>query len=71
MMILALCSSILKLRCCSSILGMILIIYIKEYIPLLNTVIFNVKAPRNEKWPISGICEPPDIKESSISNAFS
>jgi hypothetical protein len=41
------------------------------YIPILNTVIFDIEAPRNEKWPIPGICEPPDIEESLISDVFS
>jgi hypothetical protein len=50
---------------------MILIFNIEEYIPISNTVIFDIEAPRNEKWPILGICEPPYIEESSISNAFS
>jgi hypothetical protein len=45
---------------------------IKKYIPILNTVTgFDIEAPKNEKWLISGICEPPDIEESSKSNAFS
>ncbi len=34
-------------------------------------VIFNIKAPRNENWPISGTCGPPNIEESLISNVFS
>jgi hypothetical protein len=48
-----------------------LIFDIEEYIPILNTRIFDIEAPGNEKWQISGICEPPDFEESSISNAFS
>ncbi len=32
---------------------------------------FYIEAPRNEKWPISSIYEPPDIEQSSISNLFS
>jgi hypothetical protein len=61
-------SSISKLKCCASISGTILIFDIEEYIPISNTVIFDIEAPRNEKWPISGIR---DVEESSISNAFS
>jgi hypothetical protein len=61
----------LKLRCCASISGTILIFDIKEYISLSNTVLFDIEAPRNEKWLISGIFQPPDIEESSILNAFS
>ncbi len=51
--------------------GTILIFNIKEYITILNTVKFDIEAPRNEKWPISGPCKPPNIEESSISNAIS
>ncbi len=43
----------------------------EEYIPILNTVTFDIEAPRNEILPISGICEPPDIEESSLLKAIS
>jgi hypothetical protein len=57
--------------CSASISGSILIFNIEEYILISNTGIFCIEAPRNEKWQVTGICEPPDIEESSILNAFS
>ncbi len=59
--------------CCASISGTTLIFDIEEYVPISNTVIFDsdIEVPRNEKWQISGICEPPDIEESSILNVKS
>ncbi len=61
-------SSIVKLRYCALISGTILIFYIKEYIPISNTVIFYIEAPRN------GWCRVYVnhlIEESAISNVFS
>ncbi len=55
--------------CCN--IGYAIDLNIEEYIPISNTVIFDIEAPRNENWLIPGKCEAPDIEESSISNVFS